>query len=316
MKLFSILFCFLYVRQVRADQPTFQSMERKFLPIVIWHGMGDSCCNKHSVGSLMDSITNVLPGTFVHSINTGSRGGSMESDIASSYFGNVNEQIRKVCDELDSIDELRQGYVALGLSQGGQFLRGVAQRCHRSHRNGMHTLVTLGSQHQGVNDIPGCNETSRWCHAMQVLLEKGAFSYWVRDHSIQAQYFKPALPFDEIYLEKSQFLADINNERPEKNTTYARNLGSLSKLVLVQFDKDITVVPKESSHFAFYDGETLIPMRQSTLYKEDWIGLRSLDESNRLFLEHYDAGHMHISLDWFEKGIILKHLAVPLVTRV
>ena len=37
-------------------------------------------------------------------------------------------------------------YNALGFSQGGQFLRAVAQRCPQ----GMKNLVTFGGQHQGV----------------------------------------------------------------------------------------------------------------------------------------------------------------------
>jgi hypothetical protein len=39
---------------------------------------------------------------------------------------------------------------------------------------------------------------------------------------------------------------------------YRANLASLRRLVLWQFDDDVTVVPKESSHFAFFDGEQLV----------------------------------------------------------
>lgn len=40
---------------------------------------------------------------------------------------------------------LQNGYHAMGFSQGGQFLRAVAQKCPQ----GMKTLVSFGGQHQG-----------------------------------------------------------------------------------------------------------------------------------------------------------------------
>ena len=32
------------------------------LPVVIWHGMGDSCCNKRSIGAVRNLIERALPG--------------------------------------------------------------------------------------------------------------------------------------------------------------------------------------------------------------------------------------------------------------
>ena len=49
------------------------------------------------------------------------------------------------------------------------------------------------------------------------------------------------------YLNHSMFLADVNNERPERNSSYAKNLSSLGKLVMIMFTHDDTVVPKESA---------------------------------------------------------------------
>lgn len=69
------------------------ALKSKYRPIVIWHGMGDSCCNPQSIGSLKESLEQQLPGVFVHSIDTGS-GGSEEDDRKSSFFGNINQQVR------------------------------------------------------------------------------------------------------------------------------------------------------------------------------------------------------------------------------
>lgn len=44
----------------------------------------------------------------------------------------------------------------------------------------------------------------------------------------------------EEYLASSIFIADINNEREQKNATYASNFEELEKLVLVRFTEDQT----------------------------------------------------------------------------
>ena len=82
-----------------------------------------------------------------------------------------------------------------GFAAGGQFMRAVVERCqHRGPR--MHTLVTLGGQHQGVMNVPLCwnpslNATpSLLCRAMQSVVGWGAYLPLIRDHLIQAQYFK------------------------------------------------------------------------------------------------------------------------------
>jgi palmitoyl-protein thioesterase len=60
----------------------------------------------------------------------------------------------------------------------------------------MHTLVTMGAQHQGVMNVPECwnpsfNMTpSVVCMAMQKLVGLGAYFPYIRDHLVQAQYFK------------------------------------------------------------------------------------------------------------------------------
>jgi palmitoyl-protein thioesterase len=48
-------------------------------------------------------------------------------------------------------------------------------------------------------------------------------------------------------LNLSAWLADINNEREEKNETYGYHLSSLEKFVMIKFTEDKTVVPPDSS---------------------------------------------------------------------
>jgi palmitoyl-protein thioesterase len=71
----------------------------------------------------------------------------------------------------------------------------------------------------------------------------------------------------EAYLAHNTFLADINNERPAKNATYRANLASLEKLVLFRFKDDVTVVPRDSAWFGFYNGSQLLRMEETALYQ-------------------------------------------------
>ena len=71
----------------------------------------------------------------------------------------------------------------------------------------------------------------------------------------------------DLYLKYNIFLADINNDRAEKNLLYKENLASLRRLVLFRFRDDITVVPRDSAWFSFYNGTRLLTMEETDLYK-------------------------------------------------
>lgn len=295
------------------------------LPVVLWHGMGDSCCASYSMGAIKSLIEDKLPGTYVHSIATGE---SALGDVWSSYFGNINDQVARVCRELRGTPQLDRGFNAVGFSQGGQFLRAVAQRCQHTGPR-MRTLVTVGAQHQGIANVPGCNTVPTnltsaspslaravegevggrsACETMQTLVGKGAYLPWVRDHIIQAQYFKDPTNLG-AYLRYSIFLPDVNNEGEAKDPQYARNLGSLEKLVMVRFANDTTVVPRDSAWFGFWDGAQVIPLEEQALYLEDWIGLRALDVSGRLVRAEAPGAHMQFTLTWFEDNVLWPYLA-------
>eukprot|EP00882_Tetradesmus_deserticola_P022691 GHRQ01024629.1.p1 GENE.GHRQ01024629.1~~GHRQ01024629.1.p1 ORF type:complete len:209 (-),score=45.53 GHRQ01024629.1:66-692(-) len=70
----------------------------------------------------------------------------------------------------------------------------VVQRCGHTQPP-VHSLITLGGQHQGVANTPGCSvdltgAAAKACTAMQLLLARGAYAPWVRENIVQAQYFK------------------------------------------------------------------------------------------------------------------------------
>ncbi|KAG0069887.1 hypothetical protein BGZ89_001901 [Linnemannia elongata] len=271
-------------------------------PVVFYHGMGDSA---HSEGmkELFASITDIDPNIFIHSIYLAS---SEAEDQRAGFFGNVNKQIEVVCDQLKAIPELEGGFNAVGFSQGGQFLRAYVQRCNDPP---VHNLVTVGSQHGGVSDIPGCvNPDDASCKLMRTIARSGVYSGYVRDHIVQAQYFKDPKKLD-TYLQRNIFLPDINNELEVKNEEYKERLMSLNKLVMFMFMNDVTVKPKETAWFGFQDENgDVIDLEEQDQYKEDWLGLKAMDQAGKLEFEVMEGEHMQFSLEEFTDKITIPYL--------
>ena len=159
---------FLFFALIFLTNTDASATNSQYTPIVIYHGLGDNCCSPKyslhihtytilhltfcSMMRLIARIKEALPGVFIHSVMIG---GNPEEDRKLSLLDGMNRQIREVCDKLASISELANGFNAIGLSQGGQFLRAYVERCNTPP---VKKLITLGSQHQGVMSLPGCTE--------------------------------------------------------------------------------------------------------------------------------------------------------------
>ncbi|KOS20470.1 Palmitoyl-protein thioesterase 1 [Escovopsis weberi] len=260
------------------------------LPIVLWHGLGDSFDSEgvRAVGELAEAIH---PGTFFYPIALGADG---NADRQASFFGNVTEQVSAVCAALAAhpILSTAPAIDAIGFSQGGQFLRGYVERCNRPP---VRSLVTFGSQHTGIREFRACGVMDVMCRAAMALLRYNTWAAAVQGRLVPAQYFRDAGRDYDAYLQHSNFLADINNERPAKHAAYAGNIRALANFVMFMFEEDGTVIPRESSLFAEAgeDGE-VVPLRETRLYTEDWLGLRALDERGGLRFRMIEGEHMRI----------------------
>ena len=97
----------------------------------------------------------------------------------------------------------------MGFSQGGLFIRGLAQRCPQPK---IHNLVSIGGPQQGVYGLPKClGENHKLCDYVRRLLNYGAYVGWIQRLLVQAQYWHDPLA-EEEFLASSLFLADINNQ--------------------------------------------------------------------------------------------------------
>lgn len=105
----------------------------------------------------------------------------------------------------------------------------------------------------GISALPPCPPGSSpfsFCRLMHLsLVREGVYSTWAQRNIVPAQYFRDPDRIDE-YLDRNDFLRDINNERTgdrqpyerarkpgdtERNATYRVNLSSLNRFVMFRF---------------------------------------------------------------------------------
>ncbi|OAD60449.1 Palmitoyl-protein thioesterase 1 [Eufriesea mexicana] len=229
------------------------------------------------------------------------------SDVEHSYFGDVNDQIQEICQELGKNEQLRNGYNAIGFSQGAQFLRAIIQKCPNPP---IKNFISLGGQHQGVFGLPNCGTMKRnVCSYVARIIKYGAYTRFVQKKFIQATYWHDPYQ-EEEYKQKSILMADINNER-YINETYKQNLQKLNSMVLVKFINDTIVWPRETEWFGFYKPgqETEIQTFEETdLYRKDLLGLKALHEAGKIHFLSLPGNHLQFTADWFTDEIVKPYL--------
>ncbi|XP_026480291.1 palmitoyl-protein thioesterase 1-like [Ctenocephalides felis] len=263
--------------------------------------MGDSCCFPFSIGGFSKRLQEkLLPGVYIHSIRIGN---NEFEDVENGFFMSPNKQVRLACEAIQNDPRLQDGYNALGFSQGGQFLRALAQRCNGPQ---MYNLITLGAQHQGVFGAPFCPAVHHSsCEYFRKLLTQTAYIRWVQKSLTQATYWHDPLNEDK-YKNSSIFLADINNER-DYNVDYVTKLSSLNKFVMVKFNFDTMVQPIASEWFGFYKSGQDVEiedLHNSNIYLEDKLGLKQMDEDGKLYFLDVNGDHLRFTEEWFIENII------------
>ncbi|EFA11379.1 palmitoyl-protein thioesterase 1 [Tribolium castaneum] len=275
-----------------------------FTPIVMWHGMGDSCCFSFSLGAVKQKLEELLPGVHVVSLRIGT---SEVNDVENGYFLHPDKQINMACNLIQADPLLSDGFNAIGFSQGAQFLRGLLQRCPKAH---IKNLISLGGQHQGVYGLPNCGSLSHSiCDYIRRLLNHAAYLEWVQKALVQATYWHDPL-HEQEYKNYSTFLSDINNEITI-NTEYVQRLQTLDNFVLVKFDNDTIVEPRETEWFGFYkpgQSSVIQNLKESPIYTEDRLGLRKLDEDSKLHFLGVIGNHLQFEWGWFQENILDSYL--------
>jgi len=235
-----------------------------------------------------------FPGVYMHNVEIGTKEDSM--------FVNINTQVDQFAAQVQADPKLKNGFNLIGHSQGALISRAYIERYNNPP---VYNYISWAGPHGGVYGTPGLNQLCPdddcpWLNDLLDELEAGAWTEdWIQNLVAFATYWKDPFDYDD-YLKYSIFLADINNETPNKNSTYRQNIISLNTMLLIYSEIDEIVIPMTSPQFDFFtlgQDVTVVPLRQSDQYNQDWIGLQTLDQNGKLITQGIQCHHQDIPRD-------------------
>ncbi|KAJ0232955.1 hypothetical protein HA466_0286300 [Hirschfeldia incana] len=242
------------------------------IPFIVFHGIGDKCSG--GVNNFTQLLSNL----------SGSPGSCLEigNGETDSWFMPLTHQANLACEKVKMMKELRQGYNIVAQSQGNLVARGLIEFCDDAPP--VVNYISLGGPHAGIAAIPKCS-SGPFCAIAEALMKLEIDNDFVQEMT--------------KYLGHSKYLPKLNNERPDqRNSIFGDRFTSLQNLVLVMFQNDTTLIPKETSWFGYHteDGfDSLLSTQQTKLYKEDWIGLKALDAVGKVKFVSVSEDHLMLS---------------------
>lgn len=265
MNIFTSLFTFMLTTQlINVNPANNQVNEDMTRPIVLLHGVASDAENTKE-------LADWLKITFNREVINIELGNGIDTSLTPMNF-----QLELLCKTIYDIPELESGFDFIGMSQGGLLARGYVEHCNKYK---VLNLITLVSPHGGVfYKSPILNFVKIYSPEMQ---KKYSFTNYWRN------------PIDyKLYLDNSTYLAELNNERTI-NYVNKKNIESLKNFVMVFSPFDSVVIPPQSAIFSLLDSDLdVIPVKDTELYKQDWLGLQKLDKENKLWLYKTNCTHM------------------------
>jgi palmitoyl-protein thioesterase len=235
-------------------------------PVVLLHGLESNANNLNPLAEWLREQFN----RTVYNVELG------DGDVYSVNTPIV-KQIEQFKTTVENISDLSNGFDFIGISQGGLIGRGYVQYYNNNTKFNVNNLITIVSPHGGVF-YKYLDFINLYTTNMQ---DKFSFSNYWRDPTNLIQY--------KLF---SSFLADANNEKLIKNRLYKENINTLNNFVMVFSPNDEVVKPPQSSIFSMYDSNlNVVNLTDTELFKQDWLGLKSLQERNSLHMFSSNCSH-------------------------
>ena len=235
-------------------------------PTVLMHGV---LANKQN----MDELKILLELNFkisVYNIEIG-------NGVNTSIFTSMDLQLEMLCDIIYNMEELKDGFNFIGMSQGGLLARGYVEYCNKYP---VINLITLVSPNGGIYF------KTEFSHNFYEPLQQSTLSisnYW-RD------------PYNyNLYLLNSTYLAKLNDEL--FSNSHQNDLDVVKNFIMIWSTVDEVIKPPESAKFSLqYIDEIDGKLKSSNLidtyiYKSGRLGLKKLYEENRLKIFSTNCKH-------------------------
>jgi len=279
------------------------------LPIVVAHGMGDSCFNPG-----MKSITKAAGerlGVYSTCIPTG---GSQPIDTINGFLKNMDASVDEFAKRVKKDPKLSNGFNAFGLSQGNNLIRGYIAKYNDPPVTAFMSICGINA---GVGAFPECSPATPLiggvCKALTEVLGALAYNPLVQSILFQANYFRdPSLLTSEAYLKHSQ-LAKWNGETSADMTAEKANWAKTKKFIWIEGTKDTVVWPREGEQWGAVSTDypkdmSITPMKQTKWYTGDTFGLKTADEAGKNFFEQFAGQHIRFTetelYGWLDKYFV------------
>ena len=266
-----IVFCILF------------SISSTVLPVAIFHGIGDSCYFP-GMSNIASIFSENLGGVYAACIESG--GGPFD------WFTSIKHQSENACQKIKDDPNFQGDFSVVGLSQGALIARYIIEKCEMKGR--VKRYISVGGPQMGVGSLPQCTGTFI-CDTVNKVIGMGVYTSLAQTLIGPAGYYKDAANY-ETYLNYSSFLADLNNEKQEKMSSHKERFTALEKVVLIKFSEDTMIIPRETAWFQFYNSElNLMDLQDSEFYIKDFIGVKTLNEQNKIEFVELKGNHLKFS---------------------
>lgn len=265
---------------------------KSYHAVVIIHGV---LTGSDSMETISNRIQEIHPGTPVYNTVRFAGWSSLEP---------MWQQVEEIGMDVLSIGAaFPEGINLIGYSQGGLLARAILQRFPMHN---VRNFISLSSPQAGQYG-------TRFLHLFfpDLVCETAYELFYSRlgQHTSIGNYWND--PYhQELYYKYSKFLPYVNNEKDVyNNSDYKTGLTKLKRMILIGGPDDGVITPWQSSHFGYYDNNnTVIEMRDRSIYKNDVIGLKTLDKQGKLKLITV-PGIPHT--EWHKNISIVDHFLLP-----
>jgi len=170
-------------------------------------------------------------------------------------------------------------------------------------------MLTLGGPHMGVDAVPQC-ASGLMCDVINFVIKRLVYMSIAQDWIAPAGYFRDVNNL-ETYDKKSVFLPAVNNEisQDDFDSDFAElrqsRFASLNQAMLVKFDQDTMLYPRETAWFQQVDKHgKLLPLNATDFYNQDWIGLKQLNDAGKVHFVSFPGNHLQFTEDDIKETLI------------
>ena len=255
------------------------------LPVAIIHGFFDSCSNPFF--SSLIKLLKYKINDFAICLKTGEG-----SDSLTLSF---EEQCQKACEEIKLYTQFEKDFSILSISQGGLIARYIIQKCDMKGR--VKKLVSFGGPMMGTSQVPFCLGGIS-CFIINTLVDYFVYFKKIQESIGPSGYFRTAAHIDD-FKKSNSFLVNLNNNpNKEEREKERERFINLDSLILIGFEKDKMISPKETAEFGIFNEKfEVLKMNETEEYKKDLFGLKNLKESNKIHIFYLKGNHLEFDYD-------------------